>query len=69
MTISIFSWNGKFLVKFEQGPCEQTYKFEHLDLTEDQLRQHISIDFCTTVLRLFKDMHALRAAGSGNRSD
>ncbi len=30
--ISIFSWNGKYLIKFEQGFFEQTYKVNELDL-------------------------------------
>jgi len=30
--ISIYSWNGKFLIKFEQGFFEQTYKVNELDL-------------------------------------
>lgn len=31
--ITIFSMNMKFLVKFEQGNLEQTYKISELDVT------------------------------------
>ena len=34
--ITLFSWNGKFLLKFEQGPIEQTYKISELDVTSEQ---------------------------------
>ncbi len=31
--ITIFNMNQKFIVKFEQGPLEQSYKISELDLT------------------------------------
>jgi hypothetical protein len=34
--ITIYSWNGKYLVKFERGNYEQTYKVSELDLTGDE---------------------------------
>lgn len=34
--ITLFSWNGKFLLKFEQGPIEQTYKISELDVASEQ---------------------------------
>lgn len=33
--ITIFSWNSKYLVKFERGNYEQTYKVSEMDLTGD----------------------------------
>lgn len=32
-TISIFSMNDKYLLKFEAGPMEQTYKLAHTDVS------------------------------------
>lgn len=29
---TIFSWNGKFLIKFENGAFEQTYKVSETDI-------------------------------------
>ncbi|MEL7004745.1 MAG: hypothetical protein AAFN93_18700 [Bacteroidota bacterium] len=34
--ISVFSWNGKYLIKLEQGPFEQTFKIDELDLTSEE---------------------------------
>ncbi|WP_317172155.1 hypothetical protein [Hymenobacter sp. BRD67] len=31
--ITLLAWNGKYLLKLEQGPLEQTYKVSELDLT------------------------------------
>lgn len=60
--ISMFSWNGKYLVKFEQGFCEQTYKFEHLELEESQLREHVVGTLVEPALKLFGEMHLSRNA-------
>ena len=40
--ITIFNWNGKFLVKFERGLLEQTYKIPELEITSEA-----DIDFLT----------------------
>lgn len=57
--ISIFSMNQKFIVKFEQGALEQTYKISELDVTGgvDGVFQLIDDDFIKAVLNLFKDMN------------
>jgi hypothetical protein len=33
--ISVFSWNNKFILKFEFGPMEQTFKVSELDILEE----------------------------------
>ncbi|MBG8552869.1 MULTISPECIES: hypothetical protein [Hymenobacter] len=33
--ITLFSWNGKYLIKLEKGPLEQTYKVSELDVTSE----------------------------------
>lgn len=34
--ITIFNWNGKYLVKFEQGLIEQTYKVSEMDVSDEK---------------------------------
>ena len=33
--ISVFSWNNKYIVKFELGPMEQTFKIPETDVIEE----------------------------------
>jgi hypothetical protein len=33
--ISIFSWNNRYILKFEFGPFEQTFKLSELDILEE----------------------------------
>lgn len=33
--ITIFHWNGKYLIKLEKGLIEQTFKIPELDLTSE----------------------------------
>ncbi len=33
--ISIFSWNNKYILKFELGPMEQTFKLNEADVTDE----------------------------------
>lgn len=60
--ISLFSWNQKYIVKFEQGLVEQTLKFEHLEFDggEDELRRRLTDEFILNVIETFKDLHELR---------
>lgn len=60
--ISLFSWNGKFIVKFEQGLCEQSYKFDHLDFEgENDFRAKITPEFVASVLASFPRMQETHA--------
>lgn len=59
--ISIFSMNQKFIVKFEQGPYEQSYKISELDLTGggvNEVFQIIDEEFINTVIERFKTMRS-----------
>lgn len=60
--ISLFAWNGKHLVKFEQGLCEQTFKFEDLEFEggESFIRSQINERFVAKVLASFTAMQSLR---------
>lgn len=33
--LSIFSWNNKYLVKYELGPMEQTFKIPEMDVLDE----------------------------------
>ena len=34
--VGLYAWNGKYIVKIEAGPYEQTYKISELDLTDSE---------------------------------
>ncbi len=58
--ITVFSWNGKYLIKFEQGDLEQTFKIDALDLTsEDEIYDIISDEFINEVVASFGQMRNL----------
>lgn len=33
--VSVFSWNNKYILKYELGPMEQTFKISELDILEE----------------------------------
>lgn len=35
MRVSVFSWNNKYILKFELGPLEQTFKISETDVMEE----------------------------------
>jgi hypothetical protein len=34
--ISVFSWNNKYILKFEFGPMEQTFKISETEILEEE---------------------------------
>lgn len=56
--ITVFSWNGKYLLKFERGSYEQTYKVSEMDLTGDEDIKSILADeeFMQAVSERFVEM-------------
>ena len=55
--ISVFSWNDKYLIKFEQGNLEQTYKISEWDILEEgDLNEVLNDEFINKVLERFKSM-------------
>ncbi|GMQ24147.1 hypothetical protein Aoki45_08290 [Algoriphagus sp. oki45] len=55
--VSVFSWNNKYLIKFELGPLEQTFKLSEMDvLEESELEAFWSGDFFSAVVRRFEEM-------------
>lgn len=56
--ITIFSWNNKYLMKFEQGMIEQTFKVNELDMdSEESLSVFLSDKFLSAVQKRFDEMH------------
>jgi hypothetical protein len=55
--ISVFSWNNKYIIKFELGPMEQTFKISEMDvLDETDLNTFWTGDFFKKVKLRFKEM-------------
>lgn len=55
--LSIFSWNNKYLIKYELGPMEQTFKIPEMDvLDESDLQGFFEGDFFDAVKDRFKEM-------------
>lgn len=58
--ITIFSMNSKYIVKFEQGAIEQTYKLAEMDVLNgvDGVFEIIDETFIKSVIENFKTMRA-----------
>lgn len=59
--ITLFSMNQKYIIKFEQGTLEQSYKLSELDLTgggANEIFQILDEAFIATVVERFKIMRA-----------
>ncbi|MBD2754410.1 hypothetical protein [Spirosoma validum] len=55
--IGLYAWNGKYIVKIEAGPYEQTYKVSEMDLlTPDAVPTLLDDDFLTKVTVRFQEM-------------
>lgn len=62
--ITLFSWNGKYLIKLERGPFEQTYKVSEMDVaSEAEVRALLDEEFVAAAVQRFSQMqHDLQAA-------
>jgi hypothetical protein len=59
--ITLFNMNNKYIIKFEQGQLEQSYKLSELDLSGggvNEIFQIIDEEFMTTVVERFKTMRS-----------
>ncbi|MCE2708976.1 MAG: hypothetical protein ACK5B5_00015 [Bacteroidota bacterium] len=55
--VSIFSWNSKYILKFELGPMEQTFKLGETDILEEtELNGFLEGEFFEKVQARFKEM-------------
>jgi hypothetical protein len=57
--ITLLAWNGKYLLKLEQGMLEQTYKVSELDLLggDAEVRQALDDEFVGAAVRRFAEMN------------
>lgn len=59
--ITLFNMNQKYIVKFEQGQLEQSFKLSELDLTgggANEIFQMLDEEFIATVVERFKAMRS-----------
>ncbi len=55
--VSIFSWNSKYIFKYELGPMEQTFKVSETDILEEsELDGFLEREFLEEVQERFKEM-------------
>ena len=55
--ITVFSWNGKYIIKLERGALEQTYKVSELDiLDEADITNMLDETFINSALQRFSEM-------------
>ncbi len=55
--ITIYLWNNRYLIKFEQGYLEQTYKIDQFELiNEGDLYKIVTESFINQVLTQFESM-------------
>lgn len=55
--ITVFMWNGKYLIKLERGPIEQTFKVSEIDVTgEDDIHAILNEAFMQKALARFDEM-------------
>jgi len=55
--ITIFSWNGKYLIKLEKGAIEQTFKVSEMDVTGDEdIRAMLNEAFMKKAIARFEEM-------------
>jgi hypothetical protein len=55
--VSIFSWNSKYIFKYELGPMEQTFKVSETDILEEaELDAFLEGEFLEEVNQRFKEM-------------
>lgn len=54
---SLYVWNNKFIIKFEAGMYEQTYKVNEYDVSgEDEIEEMLGDTFMEKVVTRFKAM-------------
>ncbi|HAA11767.1 MAG TPA: hypothetical protein DCE41_08745 [Cytophagales bacterium] len=57
--VTLFGWNGKYLLKFELGSLEQTYKLDELDYTDEEVKGLVAdSEFMDAVGATFNSMGA-----------
>jgi hypothetical protein len=63
LKITLFFWNGKYLIKLEAGMYEQTYKVSEQDVMGDEeITKMLDEAFLLAVMDNFKAMHSAAKA-------
>ena len=57
MKVTLFHWNNKFLLKFEMGGMEQTYKFSEFEFNAEEVEGFITDPFVKRVSEIFSEMN------------
>lgn len=58
LTISIFSMNDKYQIRFEAGPMEQLYKLPHADIEGiEGIKKLVDEEFLQKVAERFNEMY------------
>ncbi len=58
LKITVFNWNNRFLIKFEAGLLEQTYKIQEFDISsENDIDEIVNQDFINNVMAVFQSMN------------
>ncbi|HTH56165.1 MAG TPA: hypothetical protein VL728_08965 [Cyclobacteriaceae bacterium] len=57
LKITIFHWNNRYLIKFEAGLLEQTFKIHEYDVaSEEELKKIVSEEFVKAAIARFNEM-------------
>jgi hypothetical protein len=56
--IGLYAWNGKYILKFDAGLYEQTYKVSEMDVTSvEDVQAMIDTPFLEQVSKRFQEMN------------
>jgi hypothetical protein len=57
--ITVFAWNGKYIIKLEKGLFEQTYKIDEYEFRgPDDIKKLLDEEFMQKVMERFHQMRA-----------
>jgi hypothetical protein len=58
ITISIFSINDKYQIRFEAGPMEQIFKLSHSEVNGiDEIKKLVDEEFLQKIMERFNEMY------------
>ena len=56
--ITVFAWNGKYIIKLERGAFEQTYKISEMDIMDEaDIPKLLDETFINNALQRFSEMN------------
>lgn len=54
--VTVFSWNGKYLIKLEHHGLEQTFKVSEFDVLEQEIEELLNDEFLDQAITRFDEM-------------